>query len=122
MSEEIKYCKFCGQEKHIKDFCKSGFAVKNICRECQNKKQKEIYHNSKKVKDLQQRIDELQKQLEEQVKYNLMLVSDDKGRDYYKNIIDKAIEILEKTDYEYSSRTELFNIILEVTETLGGKK
>ena len=36
--------------------------------------------------------------------------------------IEIAIEILEKTDYEYSSRTELFNIISEVTETLGGKK
>ena len=55
--EEIKYCKFCRQEKPIKEFVKSGFDVKNICRECQNKKQKEIYHNSKKVKDLQQRID-----------------------------------------------------------------
>lgn len=36
--------------------------------------------------------------------------------------IDKAKEILEKTDYEYSSRTELFNIISEVTETLGEKE
>ena len=34
------------------------------------------------------------------------------------NKIDKAIEILDKTDYEYSSRTELFNIVLETTETL----
>ena len=55
--EEIKYCKFCDEEKPIKEFCKSGGFIKNICRECQNKKQKEIYHNSKKVKDLQQRID-----------------------------------------------------------------
>ena len=53
---ELKYCKFCDKEKPVKDFCKSGFAIKNICKECQNKKQTQIYRNSKKV-------DKLQKQL-----------------------------------------------------------
>ena len=62
--EEIKYCKFCDEEKPIKEFCKSGSFIKNICRECQNKKQKEIYHNSKKVKDLQQRIDKIMEIIE----------------------------------------------------------
>lgn len=51
---KLKYCKFCDKEKPIKDFVKSGFATKNICRECQNKKQTQMYRNSKKVKELQQ--------------------------------------------------------------------
>lgn len=51
---ELKYCKFCGKEKPIKDFAKSGFAIKNICRECQNKKNNQIYKNSKKVEKLEQ--------------------------------------------------------------------
>ena len=51
---ELKYCKFCDKEKPVKDFVKSGFAVKNICRECQNQKQTQIYKNSKKVEELQQ--------------------------------------------------------------------
>lgn len=51
---ELKYCKFCDKEKPVKDFCKSGFAIKNICRECQNQKQTQIYRNSKKVEELQQ--------------------------------------------------------------------
>ena len=52
--KELKYCKFCDKEKPVKDFVKSGFAIKNICRECQNKKQTQIYKNSKKVEELQQ--------------------------------------------------------------------
>lgn len=51
---ELKYCKFCDKEKPIKDFVKSGFAIKNICRECQNKKQTQIYKNSKEVEKLEQ--------------------------------------------------------------------
>lgn len=51
---ELKYCKFCDKEKPIKDFTKSGFAIKNICRECQNKKNNQIYKNSKKVEKLEQ--------------------------------------------------------------------
>lgn len=54
MNEEIKYCKFCDKEKPIIEFCKSGFAIKNICKECNNKKQTQIYRDSKKVKELQQ--------------------------------------------------------------------
>lgn len=62
---ELKYCKFCDKEKPIKDFVKSGFAVKNICRECQNQKQTQIYKNSKKVEELQQE----NKQLKERIEY-----------------------------------------------------
>ncbi len=51
---KLKYCKFCDKEKPIKDFCKSGFAIKNICKECQNKKQTQIYKNSKEVDKLKQ--------------------------------------------------------------------
>lgn len=64
MSDEIKYCKFCNKEKPIKEFVKSGFAIKNICRECQNKKQAQIYRDSKKVKELEKENQELKKQLE----------------------------------------------------------
>lgn len=56
MIGEIKYCKFCNKEKPIKEFVKSGFAIKNICRECQNKKQTQIYRDSKKVKELEKQI------------------------------------------------------------------
>ena len=62
MSDEIKYCKFCNKEKPIKEFVKSGFAIKNICRECQNKKQAQIYRDSKKVKELEKENQELKKQ------------------------------------------------------------
>ena len=62
---ELKYCKFCDKEKPIKDFVKSGFATKNICRECQNQKQTQIYKNSKKVEELQQE----NKQLKERIEY-----------------------------------------------------
>ena len=65
MSDEIKYCKFCNKEKPIKEFVKSGFAIKNICRECQNKKQAQIYRDSKKVKELEKENQELKKQLKE---------------------------------------------------------
>lgn len=64
MNEEIKYCKFCGKEKTIKDFVKSGFCVKNICKDCNNKKQKDIYKNSKNYHKLQQENQQLKEQLE----------------------------------------------------------
>lgn len=51
---ELKYCKFCDKEKPLKDFCKSGGAIKNICKECQNKKQNQIYKNSKEADELKQ--------------------------------------------------------------------
>ena len=47
-------------------------------------------------------------QLKELVKENKQL----------KDKINKAVEKLDETDYEYSSRTELFNIILNTTEIL----
>lgn len=96
---ELKYCKFCDKEKPIKDFVKSGFATKNICKECQNKKQTQIYKNSKKVKELQQE----NKQLKE--------------------IIDKAINWTIKYQTEWCQEDEvirdlkqLLNILKEVSE------
>lgn len=63
MNEEIKYCKFCGKEKPIKDFVKSGFCVKNICKDCNNKKQKDIYKNSKNYHKLQQENQQLKEDI-----------------------------------------------------------
>lgn len=63
MNEETKYCKFCGKEKPIKDFVKSGFCVKNICKDCNNKKQKEVYKNSKNYHKLQQENQQLKEQI-----------------------------------------------------------
>lgn len=54
---ELKHCKFCEKEKPIKDFAKSGFAIKNICKECCNKKQAQIRQDGKKFKELQQKYD-----------------------------------------------------------------
>lgn len=56
---ELKYCKFCDTVKLRNEFCKSGAAVKNMCRECQNKKQKQIYNDAKKTKQLQQENEQL---------------------------------------------------------------
>ena len=67
MNEELKYCKFCDKEKPKKYFCKSGSFTKNICRECQRKKQTKIYHDSKKVEQLQNNWNELKKFLEEKM-------------------------------------------------------
>lgn len=61
---ELKYCKFCDKEKPVKDFVKSGFAIKNICRECQNQKQTQIYKNNKKVEQLQQENKQLKEKLD----------------------------------------------------------
>ena len=56
MSEE-KYCKFCNKTKPIKEFVKSGMCFKNICKECHNKKQRQVYQNNKLVEELEQRIE-----------------------------------------------------------------
>lgn len=61
---EFKYCKFCDKEKPLKDFCKSGGAIKNICKECQNKKQNQIYKNSKEADELKQENKQQQKRIE----------------------------------------------------------
>ena len=58
MNDELKYCKFCDKEKPKNEFCKSGFAIKNICRECQNKKQKEKLNASKNWNELKKWLDE----------------------------------------------------------------
>lgn len=79
---ELKYCKFCNKEKPVKDFCKSGFAIKNICKECQNKKQTQIYRNSKKV-------DKLQKQLtKEKDNWNKLKEYIQKDYDFFGKLID----------------------------------
>ena len=52
--KELKYCKFCDKEKPVKDFCKSGGAIKNICRECQNRKQKKQYRDAKILNELEE--------------------------------------------------------------------
>lgn len=83
---ELKYCKFCDKEKPIKDFVKSGFAIKNICRECQNKKNNQIYKNSKKVEKLEQE----NKQLKEDIK-NII------------KILEKNCDDLEATEEEFDS-------------------
>ncbi|MDE6284763.1 MAG: hypothetical protein K2M17_03375 [Bacilli bacterium] len=44
-----KYCKFCEKEKPLEEFAKSGSFIKNICRQCNNKKQRAIYSDSKKT-------------------------------------------------------------------------
>ena len=86
---ELKYCKFCDKEKPIKDFVKSGFAIKNICRECQNKKQTQIYKNSKEVEQLQQE----NKQLKERMEY--LERSNDRREDI---IIEQRQEISDLED------------------------
>lgn len=69
MKEEMKYCKFCDEEKPIKEFVKSGFAIKNICKKCQNEKQKKIYSDSKKVRLLQSQLKEKEEVEKEFIKY-----------------------------------------------------
>lgn len=50
------------EEKPKKEFCKSGFAIKNICRECQNKKQKEKLNASKNWNELKKWLEEIQQE------------------------------------------------------------
>lgn len=79
---ELKYCKFCNKEKSIKEFCKSGLDIKNICRECQNKKQTQIYRNGKKAEILQQE----NKQLKDN--WNELKEIIKKQQDYYSHFKD----------------------------------
>lgn len=106
MNEEIKYCKFCGKEKPIKDFVKSGFCVKNICKDCNNKKQKDVYKNSKNYHKLQQENQQLKEQLErserarkEAIKYVKKTSGyDNPYNDTFLNTyaVDNLLEILDK--------------------------
>ena len=88
---ELKYCKFCDKEKPIKDFVKSGFAIKNICKECQNKKQTQIYKNNKEVDKLQQQIEEYQKALDETMSEKIDLEQENKQ-------LKERIEYLERSN------------------------
>ena len=92
MSDEIKYCKFCNKEKPIKEFVKSGFAIKNICRECQNKKQAQIYRDSKKVKELEKENQELR----------IQASSREEVANKYKEVIDEIKKICNKVPCDWS--------------------
>lgn len=92
MSEELKYCKFCDKEKPIKEFCKSGFAIKNICRECQNKKQKKQYRDAKILTELEEKIDKAIEYIRENKVY-AELEDYMKNGDYYVKV-DELLEIL----------------------------
>ena len=81
MIGEIKYCKFCNKEKPIEEFAKSGFAIKNICRECQNKKQAQIYRDSKKVKELENQQKEFIEWLEDKLAILNNIVATDEYED-----------------------------------------
>lgn len=99
---ELKYCKFCDKEKPVKDFCKSGFAIKNICKECQNKKQTQIYRNSKKV-------DKLQKQLtKEKDNWNKLKEYANKMHEYF--LYTDVNEIYKQNMKEDNQFPNLFNL------------
>lgn len=89
---ELKYCKFCDKEKPIKDFAKSGFAIKNICRECQNKKNNQIYKNSKKVEKLEQENKQLKDNWNKLKEYLHNQIPTDK------TVLTKHIKIFEVLD------------------------
>lgn len=97
---ELKYCKFCDKEKPIKDFCKSGFAIKNICKECQNKKQTQIYKNSKEVDKLKQENKQLKSQW-------------CKLKEYLHNV-DVVIDYSENYDGHFINYDELVNKMQEI--------
>ena len=100
MKEEIKYCKFCDEEKPIKEFVKSGGFIKNICRKCQNEKQKKIYSDSKKVRLLEAQLkakEEVIKEAREYIKEHIRI--DDEYPAYMEMLIterDELDEILSK--------------------------
>ena len=104
--------------------------IKDICRKCEH----QIHCQGKgcafrslgneycdEVENANNLIKDLQKQLVEQVNYNLMLVSDDKGRDYYKNIIDKAIEYLKDREEDNECCSVCSVISDRLLEILRGK-
>ena len=91
---ELKYCKFCDKEKPIKDFAKSGFAIKNICRECQNKKQTQIYKNSKEVEKLEQENKKLNGAIQT---YDILLKSNIEENKQLKAQIEEYQKALDET-------------------------
>lgn len=97
---ELKYCKFCDKEKPVKDFVKSGFAVKNICRECQNQKQTQIYKNSKKVEELQQENQQLKDNWNKLKDYIKTEIPEDVFTDteWFVSILDKMQELEQGSD------------------------
>lgn len=99
---ELKYCKFCDKEKPVKDFCKSGFAIKNICKECQNKKQTQIYKNSKEVDKLKQENKQLKSQW-------------CKLKEYLHNV-DVVIDYSENYDGHFINYDKLIDIMHELEQ------
>ena len=89
---EFKYCKFCDKEKPLKDFCKSGGAIKNICKECQNKKQNQIYKNSKEVDKLKQENKQLKDNWNKLKEYAKEIISTDNEL-YGTDLLDKMQEL-----------------------------
>lgn len=96
--EELKYCKFCDKEKPIKEFCKSGSFIKNICRECHNKKQKQIYQNSKKVEQLQNQLQQKENVIKEVREYITYwhYRNDFRVNSFTTGVKEELLEILDK--------------------------
>lgn len=94
---EFKYCKFCDKEKPLKDFCKSGGAIKNICKECQNKKQNQIYKNSKEVDELKQENKQLKDNWNKLKEYAKEIISTDNEL-YGTDLLDKMQELEQGSD------------------------
>lgn len=94
---EFKYCKFCDKEKPLKDFCKSGGAIKNICKECQNKKQNQIYKNSKEVDKLKQENKQLKDNWNKLKEYAKEIISTDNEL-YGTDLLDKMQELEQGSD------------------------
>ena len=112
---ELKYCKFCDKEKPIQDFTKSGFAIKNICRECQNKKNNQIYKNSKKVEKLEQENKQLKDELKNKPDAQITL-QDDKGNKFMiiqTERIDMQVELNKTIEKLFNNWNKLKEYIKE---------
>ena len=131
MNEGLKLCKYCNKEKPIKDFIKSGFSIKNICKECSNKRYKEIRENSKKYYQLQQENKQLKEQycertdcsgrlgnskrVEELEQENLKLK---KQLQQKEDIINKAKEFAKEHIFQFDGDKD-FDALLEILDNKG---
>ena len=86
MNDELKYCKFCDKEKPIKEFVKSGFAIKNICKECHNEKYKKKYKAEKNWNELKKWLEEEKGQYGKD------------NRCWYESVLDKMQELEGKNE------------------------
>ena len=85
MNDELKYCKFCDKEKPIKEFVKSGFAIKNICKECNNEKYKKKYKAEKNWNELKKWLEEEKKEHEIWLETKMVYA--------YKDVLEKMQEL-----------------------------